>query len=244
MTRLAGYEHFARVAERLRWDDAGIDLDADAAAWPRLGPARRRRIEAFVAAFRLAEERVAVDLAPFVDAAPDPAMAECFRLQERDEERHSRFFARYEREVIPTRDPGAAVPAPVAALFEDRLRSTAAALADDGDRLGEAVALYHLVLEGVVFSAGQAALMAELEHGGPPGLREGLGRVVADERWHIGFGARVVQDCGLGDGEARALGSDGAEAVEAWGGLVPRERRDAAVLLHERRLRAAGIAGT
>ena len=236
------YPHFIRVAKRLQWDQAAIGLDADATAWPGLETARRRRIEAFVAAFRLAEECVAVDLAPFIAAAPGPAMADCFRLQAGDEDRHSRFFARYAGEVIRTRDPDAPVPPALAHLFQERLAAAAAGLARGERRLGEAAALYHLVLEGVVFSAAQAALLDELESQPLPGLREGVERVMADERWHIGFGARVVQDCGL-DGEPGALERDGAEAVMSWGALVPRERREAAVRLHRRRLRAAGLSG-
>ena len=42
------------------------------------------------------------------------------------------------------------------------------------------MALYHLVLEGVVFAAGQNALLAELRAGGDLiGLCEGMERVVA-----------------------------------------------------------------
>ena len=238
MPRLADYPHFARVAERLQWDESAIALDGDAAAWPRLEASRRRRIATFVATFLFCEERVAVDLAPFVEAAPDPGMERCFRLQARDEERHAAFFARYAREVVSLRAADVAVPVALADLFGQRLRSLAAALGRGQARLGDAVGIYHLVLEGVAFSAGQRALLDELGDGRLPALRSGLERVVADERWHIGFGARVIQDRGLGAGGRDALDRDGAEAASAWGSLLSREQRDAAVRLHRRRLRA------
>jgi ribonucleoside-diphosphate reductase beta chain len=238
MPRLADYPHFARVAARLQWDEAAIALDGDAAEWTRLGASRRRRIATFVATFLFCEERVAVDLAPFTEAASDPGMERCFRLQARDEERHAAFFARYAREVVRL-DAEVAVPVALADLFGTRLRDLAAALGRGQARLGDAVGLYHLVLEGVAFSAGQRALLDELGDGRLPALRFGLERVVADERWHIGFGARVIQDCGLGGGGRDALDRDGAEAASAWESLLSREQRDAAVRLHRRRLRAA-----
>lgn len=45
-----------------------------------------------------------------------------------------------------------------------------------------------MVLEGMVFGAGQHALLEDLEDDALPGIREGVQRVERDERWHIGFG--------------------------------------------------------
>ncbi len=56
-------------------------------------------------------------------------------------------------------------------------------------RLAAGVGLYHLVLEGIVFAAGQAALLERLERLGTlPALLDGATRVAADERWHVGLG--------------------------------------------------------
>ena len=68
----------------------------------------------------------------------------------------------------------------------------AAELADGRTGLGEGVSLYHMLLEGVVFDAGQAALLEELDDGVLPGVREGVERVERDERWHVGFGLRCL----------------------------------------------------
>jgi ribonucleoside-diphosphate reductase beta chain len=233
---LVRYERFLDIAAGIQWDAGAIDLAGDAAAWPGIDAALRERVASFVAAFRLAEERVAVDLDPFVSAAPSPALAACFRAQARDEERHARFFERYEREVLGDVAP---VDPEFAELFEERLGAAARALAAGDLPLADAVALYHLVLEGVVFSAGQTALLAELEAAGElPGLREGLERVVADERWHIGLGVRVLR------GEAGAAPEiDGERAIEAWGDLLSAPRREATLVLHRRRLAAAGLSG-
>jgi ribonucleoside-diphosphate reductase beta chain len=234
---LVRYEHFLGIAERIAWDAEAIELSVDAAAWPLLDSARRERLRAYLAAFALAEERVAIDLRPFIDAASDSGLAACFRAQARDEERHARFFARYAWEVTgaePLRDR---VDPEFAALFTQRLRATVAALAAGRLPLAAAVELYHLELEGLVFSAGQNALLAELQACEDlPGLRDGLERVVADERWHIGLGVRVLREEG---GDAVAV--NGERALEAWGALLPAAQRDAALALHRRRVSAAGI---
>ena len=237
---LVDYSHFLGIASRLEWDERRIDLGADARAWPRLDRARRERVIAFAAAFALAEERVAVDLEPFIAAAPNREMAACFRAQGRDEDRHARFFERYARGVLRVGDPGEHVSPRFTELFEERLSATARELASGRLALADAVALYHLLLEGVVFSAGQSALLAELTASGElPGLLEGLQRVVADERWHIGLGVRVLRDHEPGDS---SLAPGAAErAVDAWGELLPPDQRDAALRLHRRRLSAAGI---
>jgi ribonucleoside-diphosphate reductase beta chain len=236
---LVGYEHFLGIADRAAWDQEDIDLGRDAARWPQLGAEARERITAFVAGFALAEECVAVDLGPFIDAASDPALADCFRAQARDEERHARFFDRYTRSVIRAGDLRAHVPPGFRELFEGRLRAAARDLASGRLGLPDSVALYHLILEGVVFSAGQTTLLDELQRSGElAGLRQGLERIVADERWHIGLGVRVLSDCGTG---VKVI--DAAGAIGAWGSLLPAGKRAAALRLHRRRLAAAGLAG-
>ncbi len=237
---LVPYEHFLGIAARIRWDADAIGLAEDATRWPDLSPTVQERVIAFAAAFALAEERVALDLEPFAAAATSPEMAACFRAQARDEERHARFFDRYAREVLRTDDLRDRVAPAFAALFEERLGAAARALAAGRLPLADAVALYHLVLEGVVFSAGQNALLAELRASGDlPGLCEGLERVVADERWHIGFGVRILR----GDSGGRVAASDGEDAIGVWESLVPAAQRDATLRLHRRRLAAAGLAG-
>ena len=68
----------------------------------------------------------------------------------------------------------------------------AAELAAGRTGLREGVSLYHMLLEGVVFDAGQQALLDDLADGALPGVREGIERVERDERWHVGFGLRCL----------------------------------------------------
>jgi hypothetical protein len=71
------------------------------------------------------------------------------------------------------------------------------------------------VLEGVVLLAGQNAMLDTLDRlsVGLPGVRRGVELVLRDERWHIGFGTRLVQGAGLGYDEVEALLALGGHEV-------------------------------
>ena len=249
---LAGYGHFLRLASRRRWDGSTIDLRRDAEQWPLLEPELRGRVECLVAGFCVGESRVAAELGPFAAAAADPDVAACFEIQALEERRHARFFDRWAAEVLEA--PGSTpeerisalaclVPPDFLDLFERRLPRAAAELDAGSDhRLGAAVGLYHMVLEGVVFTVGQLALTDLLEDSGLlPGLGFGLDLVLRDEHWHVGFGARCLQDLGATPEEAARIERDGVEAASAWGEVIDPELVHRVTVLHGRRLRAAGI---
>ncbi|HKO29464.1 MAG TPA: hypothetical protein VJU80_18530, partial [Solirubrobacteraceae bacterium] len=128
------------------------------------------------------------------------------------------------------------------ALFEERLPATALRLAEDHEGLTAAVGLYHMVLEGVVLLAGQNALLDTLNRlsVGLPGVRRGVELVLRDERWHIGFGTRLVQGSGLGQEEVEAILALGQAASGAWGDLVSPDAAERAVHMHRNRLRTVG----
>ncbi|UTI63657.1 hypothetical protein NBH00_20225 [Paraconexibacter antarcticus] len=244
---LAGYDHLLAAGRRLQWDDAAVDLRADAAAWPALDPALAARVTALVAGFCVAEVAVAAHLHPFGPAAGNPSAAACFALQAQDERRHARFFARAAAEVLGIDpDTGArAFAAPgVLALFETDLPALADRLAAGDAALPEAVGLYHLVLEGIVFAIGQEALLDTLTVAGVlPGVRDGLARVQGDERWHVGLGVMCLQDAG-GTAEAGDVATLAARAAAAWGpDVATPERVERALAVHARRLTVLARAG-
>jgi ribonucleoside-diphosphate reductase beta chain len=197
---IAGYAHFARLAARLQWDEAEIDLSGDAVP--------EARVAGLIAGFCVGEAGVAEHLAPFAAAAPASA-ARVFAAQERDEVRHARFFARAARELLPGADVRALLAPEFLELFEVRLPAAARAAADD---LAGAVGLYHMILEGVVFTAGQYALLERLDDRFP-GLRRGTELVLRDERWHVGFGTRCLIDAGL---DEAAILEEGERAAALW----------------------------
>jgi ribonucleoside-diphosphate reductase beta chain len=248
---------FSRVVARLQWDAAAIDLAPDARAWPGLPAARRRRLTTLLAGFCVAEDAVSEHLAPFPEVARNSSMASAetlvawvFFLQRRDEDRHALLFDRIAAEVLGL--PGATpderraaarahVPAAVLELFEVRLPAMAAELAAGRTGLDEGVALYHLVLEGIVFDAGQRALLDDLADGALPGVREGVERIELDERWHIGFGLRCLIEAQPSRDLLEDLLVRAEEAAAAWGDAVRPATRERVARMCAHRLSVAGL---
>jgi ribonucleoside-diphosphate reductase beta chain len=243
---------YSQIVAKLQWEPAGIDLAHDARAWPGLPVERRARLTTLLAGFRVAEDAVAEHLTPFADRAEhvDTMMMWIFFLQRRDEDRHALFFDRVAAEVLglpggtPAERRAAArehVPAALLELFEVRLPAMAGELAAGRTGILDGVGLYHMVLEGAVFSAGQRALLDDLEDDVLPGVREGVKHVELDERWHVGFGVRCLTEAEdaailLDDVLTRAT-----EAAAAWGDAVPAATREFVVDLCRRRLSIAGL---
>lgn len=245
------YDTFVVLADTLQWDEATIDFALDKAAWPTLGDTERARVLGLIAGFCIAESAVSGHLTAFQAAASDDLVAACFRAQARDEHRHARFFDRVAAEVATVQGTDVSarqdvlrtlVSPDLVDLFEERLPATALRLAEDREGLTAAVGLYHMVLEGVVLLAGQNALLDTLSHlsVGLPGVRRGVELVLRDERWHIGFGTRLVQGSGLGTDEVEAIVALGQAAAGAWGDLVSPDAAERAVQMHRNRLRSVG----
>jgi ribonucleoside-diphosphate reductase beta chain len=250
---IAGYDHFVTLADSLQWDEKELDLTADAEAWPRIGGEQRAQVLGLLAGFCIGENAVATELGSFQHAAgEDASMVAAFRAQERDEQRHARFFDRVVTEVagVPGSDlerrldflRGRVSPELVE-LFEQRLPRIARQLAEDRAGLVSAVGLYHMILEGVVLLAAQHALLDVLAQPSVPlpGTHHGMELVLRDERWHIGFGSRVVQSAEAVGDEMEELLREGEKASAAWGELIPPGAVDKAAQLHRRRLKAVNI---
>jgi ribonucleoside-diphosphate reductase beta chain len=243
---------YSQIVAKLQWEPTAIDLAPDARAWPELPAERRQRLTTLLAGFRVAEDAVAEHLTPFADRAEhvDTMMMWIFFLQRRDEDRHALFFDRVAAEVLqlpgdnPAERLAAArehVPAALLELFEVRLPAVAAELAAGRGGILEGVRLYHMVLEGAVFTAGQRALLDDLEDGALPGVREGVEHVELDERWHVGFGVRCLIEARDPDALLDHVLAHAGEAATAWGDAVPPATRDFAVDLCRRRLSLAGL---
>jgi ribonucleoside-diphosphate reductase beta chain len=100
-----------------------------------------------------------------------------------------------------------------------------------------------MILEGVVLTAGQHALLQTISGLSPglPGTHKGMELVLRDERWHIGFGSRVIQSADIVDDEMEDLLTRGVEAASAWGDLISRDDIAQVEHLHQRRLKSVGI---
>ena len=250
---ITGYGHFAQLAESLQWDETTVDLSTDIESWTKLEDSEYDQILGLIAGFCVGETSVATHLTSFRTAAStDDMMAEVFAAQARDEARHARFFDRVVREVcgIPGENLTERVDAlrdristELVELFEERLPAIARGLADSDEELTTAVGLYHMILEGVVLTAGQHALLDALEKLSVPmpGMRKGMELVLRDERWHIGFGSRVIQSADLVDNDLEKILNEGSKAAWAWGDLISSKDIEKVDQLHKRRLKSVGI---
>jgi ribonucleoside-diphosphate reductase beta chain len=248
---------FSRLVARLQWDPKAIDLTPDARAWPDLPDERRRRLMTLLAGFCVGEGAVSEQIAPFADAAREATlvsqeslMAWVFFLQRRDEERHAVFFDRVAAEILglpgatPAERRAAAreyAPAGVLDLFEVRLPAMAAELAAGNTGLAEGISLYHMLLEGVVFDAGQYTLLDDLADGALPGVREGIERIQADERWHVGFGLRCFIEAQPSQDLIDELVVRGEEASRVWGDVVPDAIRERSASMVAHRMHVSGL---
>ena len=241
---------FSHIVARLQWDATVIDLAPDARAWPELEPERRQRLTTLLAGFCVAEEAVSEHLTPFTGATTDTLVAWVFFLQRRDEQRHALLFDRIAAEVLGLPGANAAerrvaarehVPPALLELFEVRLPTIASELAEGRTALENGVSLYHMLLEGIVFAAGQRALLENLEDAALPGVREGVRRVDLDERWHIGFGLRCLIDAKPPPELITELLAEAADAAAAWGDVIPLETSRHVLRMCARRLAVAGL---
>jgi ribonucleoside-diphosphate reductase beta chain len=251
---------FSRVVARLQWNPTAIDLSADARAWPELSDERRSRLMTVLAGFVVAEDAVAEQLAPFADVARSATLASheslvawTFFLQRRDEQRHALLFDRIAAEVLGL--PGASsaerraaarehVAPALLELFEERLPAMAAELAAGHTGLAEGLSLYHMLLEGVVFDAGQHALLDDLADGAMPGVRQGVERVELDERWHVGFGLRFLIETQPSEDVLNDLLARAEESADVWGDAVPVATRKESAHKVAHRLHVAGLIET
>jgi ribonucleoside-diphosphate reductase beta chain len=248
---------FSRLVARLQWNPSAIDLTADAREWPRLPEKRRRRLKTLLAGFRVGDDLVSEHIAPFADAArqgtlmsQESLMAWVFFLQRRDEQRHAELFDRIAAEVLglPGATPAerraaarAEAPPAMLELFEERLPAMAAEIAAGRKGLSEGVSLYHMLLEGVVFDAGQHTLLDDLADGALPGVYEGVRRVELDERWHIGFGLRCLIETQPSRDLLEDLLARAEETAEVWGDAVPAAMRRECARKVAHRLHVSGL---
>jgi ribonucleoside-diphosphate reductase beta chain len=140
-------------------------------------------------------------------AAPTEEMRIFLCTQIADEARHVRFFNRFYDEVgvleattLQDRlvETSAHVNPEFDQLFDEMLKSRVDHLArqpEDLVALVEAVALYHMVIEGMLALTGQHFILQYNEQVGTlPGFVRGFNNIARDEHRHVAFGARFLRD--------------------------------------------------
>ena len=205
--RMPTYRELYLRWERLNWSVAELDFSKDVHDWRALSAHYKERLLWTLAAFYVAEQRVAATLTPYVKAARDPAQKIFLATQCVDEARHAVFFDRWFEEVVAAGDGDLAkrlrygrqwVGPGFGPLFDDYLEDVAQQLRDHPDdiaRFAKAIAVYHIVIEGVLALTGQKFILAWARSSNIlPGFRAGFTAVARDESRHVSFGARVIRD--------------------------------------------------
>jgi ribonucleoside-diphosphate reductase beta chain len=193
--------------ERLNWAVSDLDFSQDRADWMALDEGTKERLLWTLAAFYVAEQRVAATLPPYVAAAPRLAQKIFLATQCVDETRHAIFFDRWFQEVVAAGDGDLSrrlrssrrwVGPGFAPLFDEYLEGVTQLLRERPNDLplfAKAVAVYHVVIEGVLALTGQKFILAWARNNQIlPGFRAGFTAVARDESRHVAFGARVLRD--------------------------------------------------
>jgi ribonucleoside-diphosphate reductase beta chain len=219
---LLGYRELYELWERQQWSVQDLDFTQDRVDWHERFTRERRAAErAGLSGFFLGEQRVTRELGPMVRAMADEEARVFLSTQIADEARHVAFFDRFFAEVGAMRGDDLAQrierleqhrDESFTRWFDEALARRVdrlAAAPDDAEMLVEAIAVYHVLIEGTIAVASQHFILQRLEaEGTMPGFVEGFTNVTRDEHRHVAFGVRFLRDAvrdGHGDAVRRAV---------------------------------------
>ena len=221
------YDRLYRLWETTNWSATQIDFSQDAADWgEKLDERQRDALLWNYSLFLVGEEAVARTLTPALHAASGHAESIFLTTQIVDEARHHVFFDRFMREVVGLgRDTASTLSAVDGYLtwgFRqvfaelDRLSEDLRRKPKDRALLTQMVALYHVVIEGMLAIAGQHFIQRYLkERGILPGFRAGIDNVSRDESRHVAFGVKFLGELVRSSDECRSA------AIELWDRVIP-----------------------
>ncbi|HVF54466.1 MAG TPA: ribonucleotide-diphosphate reductase subunit beta [Actinomycetota bacterium] len=216
------YDKLYRRWEQNPWSATAIDFSVDAEHWTTKLTERQREAALWTyAMFLVGEEAVARTLTPVLDAAPGHSESIFLTTQIVDEARHHVFFDRFMREVAgqgsDTKTTLAAVEDQLTWGFKqvfaelDRVSDALRKKPKDRPLLTQMIALYHVVIEGVLAIPGQHFIQRYVEKLDIlPGFAEGITHVSRDESRHVAFGIKFLGELVRSSRECREA------AIEMW----------------------------
>jgi ribonucleoside-diphosphate reductase beta chain len=200
--------------ESQNWKTQDLDFSQDVSDWAMMGQGFegiRTELQRTFTLFFIGEQAVTDTLSPLVHAAPDEPSRIFLSTQIVDEARHAVFFSRFFDEVIGISGGLSAALAAVRdqtvdafrVIFDnDLVESTDAVRLDPTDygKWIEGIAIYHLIVEGMLALTGQKFLLSLIrEMGILPGFYSGFTAVARDESRHVNFGVRAIMEAGIRD---------------------------------------------
>lgn len=208
ISQRASYSDLYHRWERQQWRTEEVDFSQDKVDWEtRTSPAERAQLTWFFSLAFHAEERVAVELTPLIEAAPTLEQQIFLTTQLVDEARHTQFFDKFFRETLGLSQPtmGERMQAIRSLLSRGFVELFEVILKRATDRLREgdhsveaftrAVVVYHLTVEGMVALASQRYVLDSLRSSDRfPGFRTGFTAIARDESRHVNFGMKYLRD--------------------------------------------------
>jgi ribonucleoside-diphosphate reductase beta chain len=224
-----------RLWEEGNWSAKSLDFTQDAVDWrERLTEHDRDSVRWGYASFLDGEQSVTVTLAPFVEPAPQYEDKIFLATQIADEARHHVFFDRWLREVAGIgHDIGSTLELSRPNLtwgykqvFAELDRTAERLRRHPHDRplLAQGIALYHLVIEGMLAHTGQHVFREYCATQQVfPGFAAGIAHVIRDESRHIAFGIQLLRELVTSDTRCKAAAIAMLNRVLPWatGTLTP-----------------------
>ena len=221
------YERLYRLWEENSWSAVNIDLSVDKEHWrERLTEKQRASALWNYAMFLVGEEAVARTLTPVLEASDGFPQSIFLTTQIVDEARHHVFFDRFMREVAgfgsDTESTLRAMEPHVTWGFRqifdelDRITDQLRKKPKDKPLLAQTIALYHVVIEGMLAVPGQHFIQRYVKKLGIlPGFKEGIDNVSRDEARHVAFGIKYLGELVRSSRECRDA------AIELWDRVLP-----------------------
>lgn len=221
------YERLYRLWEENNWSATGIDFSVDRRHWnEKLTDLQREAALWNYAMFLVGEESVARTLTPVLDAAPGYPQSIFLSTQLVDESRHHVFFDRFLREVAGRGEDTGSTLEYVRGLCTWGFDKIFAELDDVTESLrrkprdlplfAQTLALYHLVVEGMLAIPGQHFIKRYVEEFEIlPGFAEGIRSVARDESRHVAFGVKCLGELVSSSVECRDA------TIELWDRTLP-----------------------
>jgi ribonucleoside-diphosphate reductase beta chain len=185
-------------AKRLMWDPQDLDFSQDKKDWERISDREKQLIIHSISLFLNGEAFVTHDLAPLMVALRHNGGTieeEMFlTTQLFEESKHVEFFDAFLHQVIGD-FPEVQAGDNYRVLFETELGTALGKLLTDHSKPAqvEAVATYHMIIEGVLAETGYYGIFTALKKRNlMPGLIQGLEYVQRDEARHIAFGLHLL----------------------------------------------------
>jgi hypothetical protein len=226
-SEVISYERLYRLWEENNWSATKIDFTVDRDHWrTKLTDKQRDSALWNYAMFLVGEEAVARTLTPVLEAADRFPQSIFLTTQIVDEARHHVFFDRFMREVVgigeDTQSTLKAMEPYLTWGFKqifdelDRLTDQLRKKPKDKAMLAQTVALYHVVVEGMLAVPGQHFIQRYVKKFDIlPGFKEGIDNVSRDEARHVAFGIKLLGDLVRSSKECRDA------AIELWDRVLP-----------------------